>query len=95
MQFIALNRRLTEAHPESEFEPLIGPETKRASELYAQGTIRQIWSRGDLKGVCALIEADDEETARNIMDTMPIASHGLSEIVVLAPLKPYFGFAND
>ena len=94
MQFIALNRRLVESFSAADYRPLLQSETERAAELYGKGVIRQLWSRGDVEGVCVLLEADDEETARQIMDSMPIATHHMSEVVELVALSPYFGFVK-
>ena len=93
MQFLALSRRRTEAFPPEAFTPeLIEAEGQRVRELYTQGIIRSIWRRQDTPGAALLIEADSEEKVRAILATLPLAQHGMLELVVLTQLLPYPGF---
>lgn len=93
MQFMILSRRRTEDHPPSDFDALIPDETNRIRELYAAGIVRQIWHRTDIPGACFLLESEDQEAAQAIIDSLPMASSGLSEFTI-HPLAPYRGFAN-
>ena len=45
MQFMVVLRRRTETYSAEEFAPRLDEEAERARALYAQGVIRQIWSR--------------------------------------------------
>ncbi|MEA2755212.1 MAG: hypothetical protein QOJ54_1501 [Aliidongia sp.] len=92
MQFIALLRRLTERFSDADFAPLLEPEAERVRVLYAEGIVRQIWSRGDLPGACVMIEAADEAEARASLATLPLLAAGMLELTALVPLKPYRGF---
>ncbi len=93
MQFLALSRRRTDAFPPEAFTPeLIEAEGQRVRELYTQGIIRSIWRRQDTPGAALLIEADSEEKVRAILATLPLAQHGMLELVVLTQLLPYPGF---
>jgi len=93
MQFLALSRRRTDAFPPEAFTPeLIEAEAQRVRELYAAGTLRSIWRRQDTPGAALLIEADSEEKVRAILATLPLAQHGMLELVVLTQLLPYPGF---
>ncbi|MGB8840025.1 MAG: muconolactone Delta-isomerase family protein [Aliidongia sp.] len=92
MQFIAILRRLTERFSEADFAPLLEPEAEQARALYAEGIVRQIWSRGDIPGACMMIEAADEAAARASLATLPLMAAGMLEVTALVPLKPYRGF---
>ena len=93
MQFISLSRRLVDQFPPEAFTPeLMKQETARVRELYAAGTLRQIWKRGDLPGAAILWEAASEADVRDALGSLPIFQAGLLEIVSLLPLEPYPGF---
>jgi len=93
MQFLSLSRRLVDKFPSEAFTPdLVASETARIRELYAAGTLRQIWKRGDIPGAGILWEAGSESEVRAAIDSLPIAQAGMLEIVALIPLQPYPGF---
>ena len=94
MQFLAIARRLTDRFTDAEFAPYLGPEGERARELYAAGSFRAIYSRGDVPGAVILIEAADEAEARALMESLPFARHGMLAYD-LVPLKPYRVFAGS
>ena len=91
MQFVIISRRLVERFSEAEFAARIEAELEQARTLYAEGFIRQIWQRGDVRGACILVEADSEERARARLDTLPLYQAKMVEFSVI-PLKPYPGF---
>jgi len=91
MQFMVLSQRRTEEFDEIDFERVLPDEMARARQLYADGVIRQIWSRDDRMGSCFLIEAPDTTAAVAIVDELPFARSRLSEFTVM-PLRPYRGF---
>ena len=66
----------------------------RAWQLYADGVIRRIWSRDDRAGSCFVIEAAGPEAAGAVIDELPMARLGLSELTVI-PLRPYRCFGPD
>ena len=92
MQFLALTRRKTDAFTDAQFAPLLDAEAERVRELYAEGTVRQIWMRGDTPGACLMIEADDENDAREALHSLPLHHAGMLELVALTALKPYRAF---
>lgn len=91
MQFITLSRRRTESFSDVEFAARVEDEMRQARTLYEQGFIRQIWHRGDLAGACILVEANDAEHAREMLNTLPLVRTGMLEVTII-PLKPYAGF---
>ena len=90
-QFIALVARDYEGFSEDDFAPLLEPEAERARELYAEGTVRAIWGRLDVKGAVLQLEAASLEEAQAALDTLPIVRAGMMKIT-LVPLTGYRGF---
>jgi hypothetical protein len=67
------------------------PEEIRATvKLYLDGKIQQWYSRGDGKGVIFLLNANTEDEARAIMETLPLAKEHLldHEYIPVGPLMP-------
>jgi hypothetical protein len=67
------------------------PEEVRATvKLYLDGKIRELYSRGDGKGVVFLVEAKSEDEARTTMETLPLAKQQLMDhqYVPVGPLMP-------
>jgi hypothetical protein len=65
-------------------------EIRATVKLYFDGKIRQWYSRGDGKGVVFLVEAQTEDEARAIMDTLPLAKEQLMDhqYIPVGPLMP-------
>ena len=91
MQFLSLSRRILD-NPSAFTPELMSAETARVRELYAAGTLRQIWKRGDLAGAAILWEAPSLADVEAAIASLPIRQAGLLEIVALLPLEPYPGF---
>jgi uncharacterized protein YciI len=92
MQFLILFARRAEAQTptpadlrEAEFEAIRG--------LYVEGSIRQIWLRGDLAGACAIVEASSDAEAAGRVNALPLVRAGVLQPPTIVPLKPYGGFA--
>lgn len=93
MQFLSISRRLVDKFPAEAFTPeLMARETARVRELYAAGTLRLIWKRGDIPGASILWEAASKADVEAAINSLPIFQAGLLEIVALIPLEPYPGF---
>jgi len=92
MQFLALLRRRTETFSDADFAPLLEPEAERVRELYAQGTVRAIWSREDVPGAVSLLEAASPDEARAVVESYPLMQQGMLELQALVPLRGYRGF---
>jgi uncharacterized protein YciI len=92
MQYLVLFARRPEAQTptpadlrEAEFEAVRG--------LYAEGSIRQIWLRGDVAGACAIVEARSDAEAATRVNGLPLVRAGVLQPPTIVPLKPYAGFA--
>jgi peptidyl-tRNA hydrolase len=67
------------------------PEEIRATvKLYLDGKIREWYSRGNGKGVVFLVDAQTEDEARAIMETLPLEKQQLidTDYVPVGPLMP-------
>jgi muconolactone delta-isomerase len=93
MQFLSVSRRRSDVFTEAQFAEKTPAEWQRARTLYAEGAIRQLWARGDMPGACILWEAADEQEARQLLGSLPMAQAGMLEILSFVPLKPYPGFS--
>lgn len=92
MQFFVLARRRTEAFTEDQFAELLGPEADRVRALYAQGTIRAAYSRGDVTGAVLILECGNLEEAEAAVATLPLAAKGMLETQII-PVRGYRGFS--
>ena len=92
MQFLAISRMRTDLFSDADFAPLLEDEAQRVRTLYSEGSVRQIWHRGDQRGACSVLEADSEGAAREIISSLPLVRAGMLELVNLIPLLPYRGF---
>ena len=90
MKIIAIAHRSTE-HPDEAFTPHLEAESRRALELFAAESFREIYSRTDGKGAIIVIEAADEDEAREMLATLPLAKLGMLSFDVYGT-KPYRGF---
>jgi hypothetical protein len=69
---------------------LIPAEIRATVNLYLNGKIRQWYSRGDGKGVIFLVDAETEDEARALMETLPLAKEQLMDhqYIPVGPLMP-------
>lgn len=92
MQVLVVVRRRTERFSEQEFAPLLEPEAQAIRTLYAQGVVRNVWSREDALGAALLLEAESLERAREIVAMFPLVERDMAEVEKIIPLKGYRGF---
>lgn len=91
MQFLVLTAR-NSGFADAEFKALAATESDRAKALYMEGGVRQMWCRGDKRGIALLLEAADAAAAEAMIESLPMRAAGLIAIDALVPLDPYFGF---
>lgn len=94
MQFMAIVRRRTEDFSQAQFEEHLDAEAQAVRRLYAQGCIRQAWSRVDVPGGVLLLEAASENEARQSLQHLPLVALEMSEIELIS-LKGYRGFGAE
>jgi hypothetical protein len=95
MRFFTLSRRRAKLRGEIDFQRRLEAEAGLVRDLRQAGIIRQIWHRCDAPGECLLIEAQNEESARAILEMSPLVRTGMFEIDTIVPLRPYEGFAGS
>jgi hypothetical protein len=69
---------------------VIPAEIRATVKVYLDGKIQQWYSRGDGKGVIFLVNANTEDEARAIMETLPLAKEQLmdTQYIPVGPLMP-------
>src|SRR6201982_2358082 len=74
----------------SQVMDVIPAEIRATVKLYLDGKIHQWYSRGDGKGVIFLVNANTEDEARSIIETLPLAKEELldHEYIPVGPLVP-------
>ena len=58
-------------------QKLMDSEADHAALLYKNGFVREIYSRTDGKGALIVVEAENEEEAKNKLSNLPLAKAGL------------------
>ena len=92
MQFLAIIRRRTESFSDEQFNEWLEAEAEFVRAAYIAGSVRSIWSRGDMLGAVLHLEAESEEAARALLDDLPLNRRGMLEIQMFIPLRGYRGF---
>lgn len=91
MQILATDRILPGTTPEK-VGPHVQAELRRAWELYASGTIRQIYAPMDRPGAVLILECAGLEEANQVLGTLPLVKEGLITFD-LTPLRPFTSFS--
>jgi muconolactone delta-isomerase len=92
MQVLALVRRRVEAFSDEQFAPMLEPEAQAVRTLYAQGTVRSIWTREDTPGAVLLLEAESLDHAQAVLDTLPLVERNMAQVEKIIALRGYRGF---
>jgi hypothetical protein len=83
----------TEGIPSEQFQPHLKAEARRVWELYQNGTIRELYFRGDRSEAVLILECADAKEAQQALGSLPLVQAGLIRFDVI-PLIPYPGFAR-
>ena len=92
MKILALEKAVPGVIP-WQFRPHLEDEARRVWELYQQGVIRELYFRADRTDAVLILECEDADSARSVLDTLPLVKAGLVEFEVI-PLIPYPGFGR-
>jgi|HubBroStandDraft_6_1064221.scaffolds.fasta_scaffold1247807_2 muconolactone delta-isomerase len=68
-------------------------EFQKVRGLYADGLVRQIWLRGDVRGACMIVEAASTDEAAEKLNALPLVRTGFLQPPMIVALNPYSGFA--
>ena len=65
-------------------------EIRATVQLYLEGKIREWYARDDGRGAVFLLNAKDEEEAKSILESLPLAKEHMldHEYIPVGPLKP-------
>ncbi|MCQ0023345.1 hypothetical protein M4914_10570 [Streptomyces somaliensis DSM 40738] len=88
---MVITQRYGDRFGDEDFAAVLPQEVETVRGLYADGTLRQIWLRGDTRGACFLLEAGSTEEAEAAVAALPMAQKEMSEFQII-PLRPYGGF---
>jgi hypothetical protein len=91
MQVLAICRRKTESFSEAEFAAVLDAEAEAIRVLYAQGVVRNAWSREDVLGACLILEVESVKKAEEVMASVPLATRGMLDVQLIG-LRGYRGF---
>jgi hypothetical protein len=91
MQFLMICRRRIESFPAEEFDKYLDDEAEELRRLYAEGFVRNAWSRNDVLGAVLQIEADTMEQVEQQVRRLPLVARDMMDLQVI-PLKGYRGF---
>ena len=89
MQFLVI-AIITEGTPSEKVLPYVKPEAEKIWEYYAADVVRSIYYIADMSGAVFMLEADNLETAQQIVAQLPMAQHNILNFEIL-PLKAYTG----
>ena len=91
MKILAIEKELPDIK-DSDYQPFLELEARKAWELHQQGLIRELYFTDDHCAVLVL-EARDKAHAREIVDQLPLVQQKLIDFELLA-LNAYPGFAR-
>jgi len=91
MKILALEKELLNVK-DSDFQPFLEAEARKAWELQQEGLIRELYFTDDHCAVL-ILEANDKAHAREIVDQLPLVQQKLIDFDLMA-LTAYPGFAR-
>ncbi len=92
MKILALEREIPGSQPDA-FRPLLKAEAAKVWELHLRGVIRELYFNAEEHTAVLVLECEDLQAARRILDRFPLVESGLIDFELI-PLAPYDGFAR-
>jgi len=89
MKILAIEKEI-EGKVKADFAPFLLNEAAEVWKLYKEGVIREIYFNEHNNAVM-MLECDDNATAREILNTLPLVKNNLITFEISA-LTPYKGF---
>jgi len=89
MQILAISK-LKEGVTPDKIGAVGADEIKHTVEAYLDGKIRNFWFQVNRPGVVFILESEDEDEARQVMDELPLVVAGFMDVdlIPLQPLSP-------
>ena len=92
MKVLAIGKNVEGVIP-GDFKPHLKAETQKVWELQKENIIHEIYFRQDESSAVLILECDNVEEAKEILETLPLVKENLIEFEII-PLIPYPGFAR-
>lgn len=92
MQSICIVGKTAKAEAQPYPPEQLAAEVAYVRNSYAEGVVRQIWSRADVGGAVLLLETPSIEDATAIVSQLPLLLSGFLQIDKIVPLAPYRAF---
>jgi len=89
MKILAIEKEIEEMTPENT-EKLLEQEAQHVFQLYLSDKIREIYFTEN-KNAVLVLEAEDKNTAKVILDTLPLVKAGKIKFEIIE-LRPYTGY---
>lgn len=92
MKILVLARRRGEV-PVEDMQPHFAAEVQAIWDLYAQGILREFYTRADQPGPAILfVEAETVQAAQKALATLPLVERGMIDLDFI-PLAPFTNLA--
>lgn len=88
MKILALDKLVEGVDPQRDIVPLLRDEATVVWQRIVEGSLREIYSRGDRGGAALILEAEDVEAAHRILAEQPLVKAGFVDFDLI-PLLPY------
>ena len=88
MKILALDKLVEGVDPQRDIVPLLRNEATIVWQRIVEGSVREIYSRGDRGGAALILEAEDVDAARRLLAEQPLVKAGFVEFDLI-PLLPY------
>ncbi len=93
MKILALEKDVPGVSDKQFSANLLRQEAEKAWELHQAGVIRVLYFRGDKQMGVLILECEDTNEAKKILDTLPLVREKLIDFEII-PLTAYPGFAR-
>ncbi len=90
MKVLALEREIPDK-TNKDFEPHLKDEALAVLKLQSDDIIREIYFRADNSEAVLVLEVNDTDEAKEVLNKLPLVKNGLIKFDII-PLKPYPGF---
>ena len=71
---------LVESHNNGDITPYLEAETARVGELHRAGIVETVLLKADQSGAFLLVRTADLASARDAVESLPLAAHGLTSV---------------
>ena len=93
MKILALETEVNGVRDEQFTMELLVAESRRAWELYQEGTIRELYFNRNHYEAVLILECENTDEAQRVIDSLPLVKENLIGFKILS-LVPYDGFAR-